>query len=334
MNLEGKDDQSNKPIFVQALWRTSSTYTLSKFRELQELRCYTKPFHHDLEKSPSELQRAFENAAKRHSFPFIDKSYYDEFEAKENGVPEYNWEFSTQDYVLGARDEQPAMESYLANLIAKAKEKQKRPMMQFNRGVLRASWLQERFGATSLYISRSPLKMLESYKRLAQKRQQYYMACYLGILGQNSDNPLLAEMADYAGAPMHQTDSYRAHFMFYNRLANALPDDKARDVVGFFWSLGILSASKYAATTLDMELQIEQGKKTPGIFHDEVKRTTGLSIDFSDLNSIGDEGVLRTSEEARKITRNAANDLEPDIRRLENFPLAQSTKRQLTACLG
>jgi len=334
MILRSNNQQSDNPIFVQSLWRTSSTYVLSKFRELEELRCYTKPFHHDLEKSPIQLERAFINAAKRHGFQFIDKSYYDEFEAKENGVPEYNWRFSTQDYVLGSGDRHDAMESYLSRLIVKARKQQKRTMMQFNRGVLRGAWLQERFGATSLYVSRSPVKMLESYRRLAQKRQQYYMACYLGILGQNNTHPLLAEMADYVGTPNRQANTYREYFMFYNRLANALSDDKMRDVVGFFWTLGILNATKYAATTLDMELQSQEGEEPSEIFHEEVKTTTGLSIDFSDLNCVGEDSILTISREAQKITRNAVDNLAPEEERLEQFPLAQKTVCQIMACLG
>ena len=332
-----KEDVCNSqgnPIFVQALWRTSSTYTLSKFRAEEGLYCFTKPFHHDLEKSPPELKKAFESSAKRHGFPFIDRDYYEEFEAGENGVPGYDWRFSTKDYVMGSDTQHPAMERYVGSLIDKARSKCKRPMFQLNRGVLRGQWLQERFDGVSVYVSRSPVKMLASYERLAQQRQQYYMACYMGILGQNRDNPLLTEMADHVGAPDKVSESYRRHFMFYNRLACSLHDQQARDVVSFFWALGLVNASRYAETVLDMELQNERKGKTSQIFHQEVKDATGLSIDFSDLNSIGDEGVLKTSDTVRKITRNAVEAIDPDWRKLQSFHLADSTRRQLNACLG
>lgn len=333
--LENKDN----PIFVQSLWRTGSTYIWRKFRENKSLLSYAKPFHHSLSKSSVMLQKDFSHASQRFGFEKVKKSYYEEYDAGRNGVPLYNWKFAVEDYILQKEMQSQALEKYLSRLIKKAHDKQKRPMLQFNRGVMRGERLNQKFSATSLYLIRSPIEMLESYNRLASPNVPYYMTCYMGILGANKDNIVFEEMSNYMNTPYKKAKSFKEHFLFYNRLANALTDTQKRDVVSFFWSLGLINATSYASDTLDMALSNKETNENKiEIFQSIVKSTTGEKIDFSDLSTKPpQEKILETSTHVKKIINEAIQNLklpEQTLNRINDFSISKNTRDQLDHVLG
>lgn len=330
-------EQTAPPIILHGLWRSSSTYVWSKFRENEGLRCFAKPFHHSLAKPAEDLTKDFSQAANRFGFTNIKRSYYDEYDAGPNGVHGYNWRFTVENYAMDQHAQNPTMEEYLTGLIQKSRNQSQRPVLKFNRGVLRAQWLNEKLSAQSLYINRSPTKIYESYKRLASDKTSYYLACLSGIIGVNSDHPLFQEIADHLNIKKHDTETFRRHFTFYNRVSSALTDQQSQDIVGFFWTLGMVNAMGYAHDCLDMELSADHGDKTPKIFSKIVERHTGAEVSFSDLAlKEKEEDLLSVSAEMKKIIQGAITHLklpEKAWQRFDNFTLAHRTRRQLARIL-
>ncbi|GEM_PF-3484636 len=83
------------PIFLQALWRSCSTYFWTKFRENPDLRCYKEPLHEGV-LTFSETNLASdpnERASLRH--PVLKEHYFAEYEIAEGGgVPGFRKRFA------------------------------------------------------------------------------------------------------------------------------------------------------------------------------------------------------------------------------------------------
>jgi hypothetical protein len=323
----------NSPIMVQALWRSGSTYVWQKFREERNLRCYAKPFHHSLTKPAQQLALDFQKAARKFGFQHIERNYYREYGKKHNGVKKYSWKFAVQDFVLSEEDEHRDIEKYLSRLIKKAREKNKRPMLQFNRGVFRGSWLQNRFSSTSLYVVRSPQAMMQSYEKIADGSPSYYLSCYTGIVGENRDSSLFDEFADFMSIPTQGSDKWQSHLQFYMRIVRSMDGQQKKDLLGYFWCLGLLHSSLYASDCLDMDYGQDLGGEA---FEEIVENETGCKLAFSDLRSKKPElEPVILSHEARRIAQSILQQSRfSDTSRLERFSLSTSTHRQLEAILG
>ena len=330
---------TSPPIHIHALWRTGSTYTWNAFKMASDhLRCYFEPFHHSLIKSRNELIRDFEIASDKFDLAFMKDNYYRNYGTTKNGVPQYQWQFSVDDYVLMPEDEHPAILSYLQRLTELANDNNQRPVMQFNRAPFRAKWLKKHFQSTDIYITRNPIDMMKSYQKLSSNRLNYYMSCYLGIIQRYSNHPLFQEMAEYLNLKRLEADSFMHHLRSHSAPTfNALPEGKANEILVFFWTLSLLNATQYAEFTLDMELADQEN--SPNIaaqFQDNIRSITSINVDFSDLHpqKYSDFRVIPISSEAATIIQRAVQLIDPDWRQFENMPLAGNTRKQVEHSLN
>ncbi|MFT4925260.1 MAG: hypothetical protein ACI8WB_001352 [Phenylobacterium sp.] len=326
-------NNTNKPIFLHGLWRTGSTYFWNKFKQSStDLRCFFEPFHHSLHKSHEELCLDFQKASSRFDLKFVRNNYYAEYEAGANGVEGYDWHFTTDDYHITPPSPSKPIGRYIAGLCQQARDNQQRPLLQFNRGILRGDWLDKEFDASSIYIIRSPQDSLNSYNRLNGTRKlNYYMSCYLGIIGRNSKLPLFKEMAEYLNVGYYESGTFGCHLKHYAKALNRLPEQKRVEMFSFFWTLGICEATKYADGVLDTSLALERDQCAVALqFEYTIEHATGEKLDLSDLNIRSySDGALETSATAKQIIANAVSLLNPDFDKLEQWDLSKQTQAQL-----
>lgn len=324
-----------EPIFLQALWRTGSTYLFGKFRTRDELRCYFEPLHESLFcKTREKLLTDYQAASKKFGHNSISHNYYDEFNVRaEGGVAGFKRRFTLENYVLGPDEDDPELEAYIQGLIDHAEENGQRAVMQFNRGVLRAEWMRERFEGTHIYLNRNPSDMLSSYRN-----KGYYLPVYLAIIGQNAEHPVFQEIAERYGVKPYDHSHVRdqrkftATFKHFARQARGLAHEDEQDIVAFFWTLGLAQATRYADVIIDTDQILEpNGRTMPEL----LGKATYMDIDFSDISvRSGERSFLPVSFEMKGIIQRATEHLDPQWAQLRKFPLSSNTSQQLFTTLG
>ena len=323
----------NKPIFLHGLWRTGTTYFWHKFKHSNaQLRCFFEPFHHSLYKNHQDLCLDYDRASHRFDLKFVHDNYYDEYEAGKNGVNGYDWRFATDNYHINSIEARLPITRYINSLCQLAQVNQQRPILQFNRAILRANWLNKRFNATSLYILRSPQDSLQSYQRLSKGRSlNYYMSCYLGIIGCNSSNPLFSSLAAYLGVKYKKSQTFSGHLKYYAKAFNQLSNQQRTDLFLFFWTLGLLEATKYALEIIDTSLVTQQSQLQSGWYFQHIlKNTTGIHLDLTDLNvKVTNTVFPKPSSHLKAIITQAINRLNPNLEILNRWKLSNQTLEQL-----
>jgi len=329
------------PIFIHALWRTGSTYLWGKFRTRDELCCFFEPFHESLiAKSKDALLSDFTRAAKKFSHDTIKHNYYDEFEVDEQGgARHFRSRFVVDKYAMGLSEKDDELTTYLQSLIDIAKGKGHRPVLQFNRSILRAEWMKQRFGGAHLYLNRNLADVHQSYTE-----KGYYIPSYITIIRQNAAHPLFKEIAEHLDqAPYeyegrfneatsdHDAKRFKARLTSSTRKTRSLSEQDKKDVVTFFWTLGLASASRYSDMIIDSDRIIQgSGRTMPQMFSD----VSGLDVDFSDLRiktQLLDP--LNVSPRVREIIRNAVDKIGPDWDVLSSTEMSQQTRVQVALAM-
>lgn len=338
------EQTSLDPVFLQALWRTGSTYLWGKFRSREEFRGYFEPLHESLYcKTREKLVADYQRASQKFGHSSISHNYYDEFNIRATGgVEHFERRFTLERYALAPDENDPELERYIQSLIDDSAERGQAAVMQFNRGVLRAEWMKERFGGTHLYLNRNPADMLNSYRQ-----NGYYLPTYLAIIGQNAHNPIFAEAAERYGVTPYdvqaafkgrdlteqqvKSKSFQSTLRHFMREARSLDEQDERDIVAFFWTLGLAQSTRYADMIIDTDMMIEPGGKSmPEILKD----ITDIEFDFSDLKvTTTNKDSLEVSDAMKDIIRRAADVMHPNWSRLKDFPLSKNTAVQLISTL-
>ena len=122
-----------EPVFLQALWRTGSTYLWGKFRSRDEFRGYFEPLHEALYcKTREKLKADYDHAVQKYGHSFISHNYYDEFNIRASGGAEhFERRFTLERYAMSPQDEDPELKRYIGSLIDNAANEGQAAVMQF-----------------------------------------------------------------------------------------------------------------------------------------------------------------------------------------------------------
>lgn len=313
-----------EPIFIQALWRSGSTYLWNKFRERPEIHGYFEPLHESLFcKTREKLLEDYQRASKKFEHHSVGYNYYDEFNIRaEGGVEHFQRRFTLERFALAHDEEDVELARYIESLIEQANDNGQCAVMQFNRGILRANWMKERFNGTHIYLN----------------RKGYYLPTYLAIIGQNAEHPIFAEAAKHYGLTPydHSEISDKKKFMetlrHYSRAMRSLTEQDKRDVVGLFWFLGLAEATNYADIIIDTDqLREADAKSLPDMIHQQ----THMDLNFSDIHLREvNEAPFEISPKMREIIRNATETVDPTWNALKNFPLSRNTSTYIMDTLS
>jgi len=205
--MRAEVSRSRPPIFIQAMWRTGSTYVWNKFREQRQYRAYYEPLHECLVKSKEEVWAASgpeKQIALRH--PEISDFYFSEFPfTAKGGVEGFHKSLSYERYCLHPNDTDEELRCYIAGLIDHAAHNGQTAVLQFNRGLLRAGWLARHFSPVQILILRKPMDVWKSFARFAQHPFETYLAI---VLGQNRDKFPLAQLPNWQDFPGIVSDTF------------------------------------------------------------------------------------------------------------------------------
>lgn len=271
------DSSTGRPIFVQAMWRTGSTYVWKKFRDQPAYRAYYEPLHQVLSKTRAEANATCEpetRAALRH--PPVESPYFAEYPFTDGGVEYFHKAFSYERYVLGVDEADDTLRRYLANLIAHAERQGQRPVFQFNRALLRSGWLARTFGGTQILVLRRPLHVWKSYARFAG--QPFESTTGL-ILGQNQHKFPFAQLPRWLPFPHHVAASFDDEYGPYHEFVRAHLHKLYAPFFDFFVAAH-LHAAQFADCVLDMdELTLNPSARETAAAR---LRALGIEINFDD----------------------------------------------------
>lgn len=285
---------TQSPIFLQALWRTGSTYLWSKFRAHPELRCYNEPLHGRLaDLTQAEIESNEDEARKsrmlRH--PKQSAHCFAEYPINDAGVLGYLPRFEAENYHLKPGKKDAELSAYIQGLMDHARERRQRPLFQPNRASLRGQWLAKNFPGVHVYLNRAFEDVFKSYYSY-HGPYSFYLKGYANILAKNAQDPLFTEAAQWAAA----TSPAKGGRAF------------CRDLTAFFWSLALVEASQYAQLIVDFESLGDPATARKLSF------LTGVELDFSDFKKppAGKPEDRKISDEMKGIIARAAEKISPD----------------------
>lgn len=203
----------NAPVFIHAWFRSGSTWFWTKLRAESKICAYYEPLNEELAIwTPERIRLGPTKAFAGDNHPPFERHYFYEYvELMEQRRLLFDNALSYERYFLSPEEADPALERYLANLIASAQGKALRPALCFCRSQMRALWMKRRFGGTHICQIRGPADQWLSFGRHDYFKQRTLLtACLLnrrhpGCLEALSGFPELYR-AWQTGRPVHYRD--------------------------------------------------------------------------------------------------------------------------------
>lgn len=273
--------QTQRPIFIHAMWRTCSTYVWKKFREQPQYRAYYEPLHELLAKSGTQaLSIGHERRSSELRHPAIDRSYVAEFPfAANGGVPFFEKGLSYERYSLRADDKDEPLHRYIASLIAYAGRKKQRPVLQFNRSLLRARWLACNFPSVNILVLRHPASV---WKSMLSFTDGAFVGVLCILLGQNKRKPPLKYLPDWLDLPCRIGRGIEDDYAAYAPIAAEIAPRMYPSFFDFY-----LAATLNCARCADCILDIDELSSNAMARRAAEKRLRqfGIEMEFSDCSA-------------------------------------------------
>lgn len=248
-----------RPIFVHGCWRTGSTYVWSKFREDPAYRCYYEPLHEALlEGRSADFERAFSVPGfyKSVGHPQQKQHYFAEYPLRiTGGVESFEKRLPYEQYCLEVGQEDKGLTAYVDYLMQHAKQLEQRPMLQFNRGLLRSRWLRNKFNSIDILVLRRPGNV---WRSMTAQAMDYYPVKIAYIVGQNRDHRFFAPLAERFQVPCLISKDLNTESQCYRDWA-AENESALYALFYYFYALTFLYNIAEADVVLDLDAISESG---------------------------------------------------------------------------
>ena len=296
-----------RPIFIHAMWRTSSTYLWKKFREQPQYRAYYEPLHELLAKPREQvLSIGHQQRSSELRHPPIDKSYFAEFPFPAgSGVRFFEKPLSYERYCLDEDDKDKPLHRYVANLLAYSERKKQRPVLQFNRSLLRCGWLARNFSPVNILVLRDPASV---WKSMLSFTDGAFAGVFCILLGQNKLKAPLKYLPDWLDLPCRVGRTIDEDYAAYTSIAAEMTRRMYPSFFDFYLA-ATLHCARYADCILDIdELSSNLAARSAA---EKRLRHFGIEMDLSDcaapwsaLTSNQEREWLAYEEFARPYLRN------------------------------
>jgi hypothetical protein len=243
--------ESRRPIFIQAMWRTGSTYIWKKFREQPRYRAYYEPLHECLIYPRQEVQAASgpsKQVVLRH--PPLDDFYFAEypFTAGE-GTQYFLKSLSYERYCLDETDDDEDLRRYISNLIDYSARNEQTAVLQFNRGLLRSGWFARNLSPIQILVLRNPLDVWKSFRRFEGHSFETYLCT---VLGQNQCKSPLKHLPKWLEFPHFICDTFAEECTTYSAFAAANQELLYASFFDFYL-LSVIRCAQNADCILDLD---------------------------------------------------------------------------------
>lgn len=293
--------EQTRPIFIHGYWRTGSTYIWAKFREQENCYSYCEPLHDYFTKVRKEdLARTFSaNAIRELRHPSLKTFYFLEYPfLPQGGVEKFRKHFSYEHYCLDEDDSDVDLREYVSHLIALAVKKNKRPVLQFNRALLRSRWLKKQFSPVSILLLRSPI---DTWKSICSFSHGYFKDVTSCIIGQNGIHKWFLPLREKFRIPRYLGSTFQDTRDYYHRFTQ----DNEQNLYFMFYYLYILTFLYNIAdcdVVMDMNLLSQSSEMRDLVI--QQMRAYDIDISLSDC-TIPSYKEVSSEEQARKEIEHA-----------------------------
>ncbi|GAB5387579.1 MAG: hypothetical protein Alpg2KO_05470 [Alphaproteobacteria bacterium] len=270
-----------QPLFIHALWRSSSTWMAMLYRDHPACRLYYEPLHETLVTAQGAVLEGRFGTGQRYAdlrHPKVSKHYFAEYPFVDGGkVRGFQPRFSLNRFHLQPSDTDTELAAWFEHLIQHAQADGLKPVLQPNRGWLRMAWMKQNLGGVHIWLERGLEGVFRSSWSFKGKRS--FMTYYVAIAGLNQDDPLIGPIARRHDIPA---------------LTPSVPDQELKDAAAY---LENLTKSEALALVADFhELALAQARSCCDLIltHDALNSTasrhqmednlhslTGIRPDFS-----------------------------------------------------
>ena len=247
-----------RAVFLHTGWRSAGTWLWSRCRELDNVQAFYEPLH----EAASALRRSDIARIRPGSWqsnhgetaPYFEE-YRELIPRFRRGVPLYERSFAFDDFFIGPDQDAPALEAYLAGLLASAELAGRVGVLKFCRSLGRVGWMEARFPqALHAVVLRDPVAQWRSCQRLlTNERNRYFTLAPALVLARNAGNPLVQRAAAMLGVRLPQLDSPDLAYAIETVWRHLRRQDDAERYRAFlaYWTLTALSAVQGRAMVID-----------------------------------------------------------------------------------
>jgi hypothetical protein len=276
-----------RPIFLHGLWRSGSTYLWSRFRMLQEARCFYEPLHHGLARLS--LARIAQDTPEKiggNRHPALTDPYFLEFAplVGVRGVKFYREDLAYDRYALRPNEAHPRLERYVASLIDHADGEGRSAVLGFNRTGLRIAWLKARFPeAVNIHIDRDPAAIWASYTAETAKGNYAFFSMWFRVLMNNAEHPVFAPLVERLGLYRRAARLHGPMKAVHRQLVEGMSAAETYYMVYYLW----LACTAHAKAECDLVIDTRRAGGAPyrREIEAEIAALTGFSIDLSDMRA-------------------------------------------------
>ncbi|MBI4157604.1 hypothetical protein HY502_02045 [Candidatus Woesebacteria bacterium] len=291
----GSSGQYDKPVFIQGLFRSRTTFVASKFAEDSRNKLIIEPLHPSFGQAQAQQ---ISPKSLRHP-PFKETSL-----AKIPEDIQVPIDLGIKRYYLKSTEAEPEVKHYFNQLIASAEG---RPVFKFVRMALRGEWLKQNIPGVHIYVDRDLSGLINSYYSF-RGRFSWYLSEFVTVIGINADNPVFGGLAHYLGLKKMEgnyhelKDRYRR--LTYQKFQDDLYSKQTMvDMIAFFRELAVAQANTYANTIITTNDLRSEDKRHQ--IAEELTQLTGTIIDFSDYRDRHLRHTVEPSLEILTIIKNA-----------------------------
>lgn len=229
MKLRFTKNNHEKPIFIHSLWRSSSTYLLNKFENLDSCITFYEPFNEllsvitdkDIVESDQEKKNILHHPGEQNKNYFYNYKFLINMvnnKPKGRGIRKYNCRFILSNYFQKKSDF--LQNDYLKLLVNYSYRKyQLRPVLGFVRSLGRLHQLVKVIPAYHIVVIRDPFSQF--YSGLLQQQKysnNYFLIQYIYLLALSRHIPLVSAFCDNHKIPLLEVNSYEDFCVNYFHL--------------------------------------------------------------------------------------------------------------------
>lgn len=291
----GLKSKKDKPIFIQGLFRSRTTFVASEFGHDPENKLFNEPLHPLFGE-----RRQQREAPKSLRHPPLEEGFLAELPTNiESPI-----DLGVKRYFLKPDEEEPELENYFSKLINTSSG---RPVFKLVRMPLRGEWLANKFPGVHVYVDRDLSGLVNSYYSY-HGRFSWYLSEFVTIAGANADNPVFARLAEFMG--LKKTDGNYFYLKdYYRRLTyqkfreGQFGKQTMVDMVAFFSELAFSQASRYADVIITSEDLRNPDKRK--LIAEDLTQLSGSDINFSNFKDKYPKLEIAPSEEVLEIINDA-----------------------------
>ena len=307
--------RANRPVILQAGFRTSGTWFWSRFRCNPNVVAFCEPLNEALQDLTIDSNRRLTSDLSDLNHPHLEAPYFQEFLGllKEDGVgiKGYSTEFGVASYFRPIDDLSQGLRDYWQGLFDYAGSLGRQPVLKCNRAQGHAGWLKAKFpNAIQILLRRHPLAQFwSSYQQAVERRNYTFLMIPIWALT-TSDSVSIQNLLDHVKIPrLLQGKDGKSLADCFVEIARGLSEKDLFGIFLAFYTLSLAKSEPFADLVIDSE-QLAKDENYRSVITKKIRKLTGLQVDLSQCNEDTHYAPFFKSDKGRELLEHGKRVLE------------------------